>query len=112
MFWSKEVNKKEIINWGLGGALAEIAYVLMIALLIQGLNNVMTQASPILSIAFFLLLLVFSVAMSGILVFGYPAYLVYQKKIKEAMATLLVTFITFIVGFAVLIPIIYFISKY
>ncbi|MCX6744048.1 MAG: hypothetical protein NTX82_00805 [Candidatus Parcubacteria bacterium] len=112
MFWSKEINKKEIINWGFGGALVEIAYILIIALLLQSLNNVMTQASAILSIAFLLLLLVFSVAISGIMVFGYPAYLAYQKRIKEAFATLLVTFITFIVGFAALILIIYFISKY
>lgn len=112
MFWSKGINKKEIIKWGVGGALVEIGYILVVALIMHGLNSIMSGAAEIFSIVMVLLLLVFSVALSGLFVFGYPAYLAYQKKIKEALATLLVTFITFIVAFLGLITIIYLISKY
>lgn len=112
MFWSKEINKKEIIKWGLGGALAEIGYVLVVVLLLNELGGSMPQIPQILGMVIMLMLLVFSVAVSGLFVFGYPAFLVYQKKIKEALATLLVTLITFILGFVILISVIYLISKY
>jgi hypothetical protein len=112
MFWTKDINKKEIIKWGLGGALVEIGYVLMVVLLINELDNFMPQMPQILGMAFMLLLLVFSVTVSGLFVFGYPAYLVFQKKIKEALATLLVTLITFIFSVAAVILLIYLISKF
>lgn len=112
MFWSKGINKKEIINWGVGGALVEIGYILVVALGMHGLGGIMPQTSEIFAAIIMLLLLVFSVAVSGLFVFGYPAYLVFQKKFKEALATLLVTFITFIAAFLVIITLIYLISKY
>ena len=112
MFWSKEINKKEIIKWGAGGALGEIAYVLVVVLLLNELGGSMPQVPQILGMVIMLMLLVFSVALSGLFVFGYPAYLVYQRRIKEALATLLVTFISFIAAFVVLALIIYLISKY
>jgi hypothetical protein len=51
-----------------------------------------------------LTLLVFSAAMMGTIIFGYPVYLVINKEIKPALKILLFTFLSIIllVGLAVL----------
>jgi len=111
MFGDKKNNKKEILKWGIGGGLAEIIYIALIALLLGGLGNAMGNVSQILSIALFLLLLVFSVGISGLFIFGYPAVLALQKRFKEAIFTILVSFATLIVFFSLLILVILYINN-
>lgn len=97
MFWSKKIEKKNIFKFGIGGGILEILYILLIAWIITGLDSVMNQTNPIISILSFLLLFVFSAAVSGFLVLGYPAYLGLQKKLSEAFLTLLTTILTLFV---------------
>lgn len=94
MFWFKKIDKKEIYKYGIGGGILEIFYILLVAWVISRLDNVMNQAEPVISILSFLLLFVFSAAVSGFLVLGYPAYLGLQKRLQEAFLTLLTTILT------------------
>jgi hypothetical protein len=95
MFCCKEkINKKESIKWGIGGALAQIAYVLLIVGLFSVLDKVMATPPQFIGFLFMLLLFVFSAGISGLFVFGFPVYLAVQKRFHEAFATLFVTFIS------------------
>ncbi|MBU1202772.1 hypothetical protein KKH39_01885 [Patescibacteria group bacterium] len=51
------------------------------------------EADNILTTALMLTILVFSAAVTGLIVFGRPVYLVMQKKVKEAMNLLGYTFL-------------------
>jgi hypothetical protein len=94
MFWFKKVEKKDIYKYGIGAGILEILYILLIAWVITSLDSVMNQTNPTISILSFLLLFVFSAAVSGFLVLGYPAYLGLQKRLQEAFLTLLITILT------------------
>lgn len=95
MFFNKEqFNQKEIIKWGICGAVAEIAYVLIIVGLFTILDKVLATPPEFLGFLFMLLLFVFSTGISGLFVFGFPAYLALQKKYTEAAVAIFVTFST------------------
>jgi hypothetical protein len=98
MFWFGKTDKKEIYKFGIGGGLLEIIYIALVALLINSVNDIMNGANSILSVLAFLLLFVFSVAVSGVFVLGYPAYLGLQKRLREAILTLLTTILTMLVA--------------
>lgn len=95
MFFNKEqINQKEMIKWGIGGALAEIIYVLIIVGLFSVLDKVLATPPQFTGFLFMLLLFVFSAGISGLFVFGMPAYLALQKKYTEAIVMIFVTFAT------------------
>jgi len=58
-----------------------------------------------LGIVLMLVFLVFSVAVSGAIVFGYPAYLALNNRIKDALSLLIYTLI-YTLGFVIVIVII------
>ncbi len=58
-----------------------------------------------LGIILMLVFLVFSVAVSGTIVFGYPAYLALNNRVKEALSLLIYTLLN-ILGFVIIIVII------
>ncbi len=100
MFNKNQINKKDVYKWGIGAGIAEIAYVILVVLLMNFLDAFMSQqAGGTLAILSVLLLLVFSAAISGFFVFGYPAYLFLQKKYRQAVLTILTTFLTILVAF-------------
>lgn len=94
MFWFKKNEKKDIYKYGISAGLLEIIYILLVAWFITSLDNIMGQVNNLVSILSFLLLFVFSAAVSGFLVLGYPAYLGLQKRLQEAFLTLLITILT------------------
>ncbi len=102
----KKNDKKEICKWGIAGGVAEIIYVIFVVLAINYLGEFLPEPNELLGFLFGLLLFVFSVAVSGVLVFGYPAYLALQKKYKPAFWTLLATLLTILIGFIVVLLII------
>jgi len=65
-------------------ALGAALYVVIIAAVMYGLDSVETVPSIYLSMITVLLLLVFSAAVTGSLIFAYPAVLAVRKKIKQA----------------------------
>jgi predicted lysophospholipase L1 biosynthesis ABC-type transport system permease subunit len=76
---------------GLLQAIGVIGYCVLIALLFNFLGKT-NQEPGFLGIAAMLVVLVFSAAISGSIVFGYPAYLFFKEgKIKESLQVLLFT---------------------
>jgi len=106
MFFSKQIDKKAIFKYGIGGGVAEIIYVLLIAYLFTNLEKLMPTPPALLGFFFFLLLFVFSAALSGLLVLGYPIYWATQKRSQEAVMTFFVTLLTILAGFVMIILII------
>ncbi|MFA5188923.1 MAG: hypothetical protein WC460_06180 [Patescibacteria group bacterium] len=103
MFFSKQMDKKVIYKYGIGGGVAEIIYVLLVALLFSNLENFLPTPPALFGFFFFLLLFVFSAAVSGFLVLGYPLYLAMQKRFSEAIMCLLTTLLTLFLGFVIII---------
>ncbi len=71
---------------GLGQALAIVIYCSLIGGFFHLGNKIFPQESDFWVSILILLLLVFSAAVSGVIVFGYPAYLVLKGKIREALS--------------------------
>ena len=87
---------------GLAQALGVVVYCLLVSGVFQILQKTDVQPPPLLAPAFMLLFLVFSVAVSGSLVFGYFVYLILNKQIKPALQVLFST-LGFCLLFGVLI---------
>lgn len=108
MFFKNKINIKEIYKWGIGAGMAELAYIVIVVLVMMGLDKFMRNEnnSP-LAMILVLILLVLSAAISGILVFGYPSYLTLQKSYKEALLTLATSLITIFIGFLLVLLVIF-----
>ena len=77
---------------GLLQAIGVIAYCVLIALLFNFLGKAAISPPGIIGFAAILVILVFSAAVTGSIVFGYPAYLFFKdKKIKEPLLILAFT---------------------
>jgi hypothetical protein len=86
MFYRKKDDLSQIGKKGIVAGLLELLYVVLMAafLLSAPILFPITARSFILGPIIFLLATVFSVAFSGILVFGLPAYYFLNKKYREA----------------------------
>lgn len=74
---------------GLLQALGIIAYCALISGFFWAMNEYFAKPDQLLAIALMLILLVFSAAVTGLLFFGYPAYLVVrQRKIRKALVVI------------------------
>ena len=94
---------------GLLQALGAIIYIFMVSAAMSLLERLGPQMPEVFSIAFVLTLFVFSAAVTGSLVFGYPANLALNKKVKESLKVLgytLLFFLLFILLNIVIISII------
>ena len=90
MFKALENEKPATI--GLCQALFVTVYCGLVALLFNFLTKAISSGPGFFGFFFMLILLVFSAAVTGSLVFGYPAYLALAKnKIKEALTILAFT---------------------
>ncbi len=95
MFKRNKSNESEIMKYGFLGGIAQAAYSLAVVLVIQTVGQALPRdANPTFGMLLFLLLFVFSVAISGVLVLGYPGYLVMQKRYAESIFTFLTTLVT------------------
>ena len=101
----QKINESEVMKFGFLAGVAEASYCFLVALLISILEETMPRPPhPIISPLAVLLLFVFSAAVSGILVFCYPAYLALQKRYTEAFMTAMITVVTLaIIGILVFI---------
>lgn len=83
-------------------AFGVIAYCILIALLFNFLSKTALQPPGILGFAAMLVILVFSAAVTGSIVFGYPAYLFFSKgKVKEPLLILAFTMLYCLIILAV-----------
>jgi uncharacterized membrane protein YbhN (UPF0104 family) len=87
---------------GLLQALGVILYCALISGVLQIMGKTFVQPAIFFSSVVILTLLVFSAAVTGSIVFGYPAYLVLNKKIKEALSVLAFTLL-YCLGIVILI---------
>jgi len=92
---------------GLFQALATLIYCALITGLMILMDKSDITPPGFLSLLLMLFLLVFSAAICGTLVFGYPIYLMHNKKIKPALAVLGYTFLYLLLGIAVILIIIF-----
>jgi len=100
----KLFDTKTILKWGILSGLAEAAYCFSVAFFMDQSNNFLSRnLGGYFGIMFMLLLLVFSEAVSGVFVFGYPFYLTVQKRYKEAAATVAVSITTIFIALLIFI---------
>ena len=103
MLKSKKVDESEVLKFGFLAGVAEAAYIMFVVLVIKLVGNTIPKAdNDIAGALMFLLILVFSAAISGLLLFGYPIYLAIQKRFAESIMTIATTLVTLaIVGILV-----------
>ena len=90
------------LKFGILGGILEVIYIVLVALFMQGAEN-WFSGSGIFTGVLVLTLFVFSAAISGLLVLGYPAYLALQKNYKEAILTVLISLMVIFILFIVTI---------
>ncbi|OGD91296.1 hypothetical protein A3D07_01385 [Candidatus Curtissbacteria bacterium RIFCSPHIGHO2_02_FULL_42_15] len=88
----KALEKEKPTTIGLCQSLGVTVYCGLVALLFNFLTKAIPSGPGFFGFFFMLILLVFSAAITGTMVFGYPAYLALVKnKIKEALTILAFT---------------------
>ena len=80
------MNKSKLPLIGFLQALGLIIYCLLIAMFFRLAEKFIQGPPTFINIALVLFLFVFSAAVTGSIVFGYPAYLALNQKIKEALS--------------------------
>jgi hypothetical protein len=88
---------------GLYQSLIVFAYVLIVSLFMMKMGEAFSDLGNYWGGAIMLLLLVFSVALMGLVIFGYPVYLFIRGKAMKALASLLYTFLFSFVIFVILV---------
>lgn len=103
--------KKQVFYGSIAGFLVVI-YCCLMALFMFNMDHYFRNAgNTIITIAIILMLLVISAAITGTLVFAYPAYLFINKKFKEGICSLVSNLAAIIIGGLLLICAIYIIFK-
>lgn len=87
------MKNQKIWFWAAIDAVGVFVYVLIVALILTNAQNIFGQMANFWGPVAFLLLFVFSAAVCGTLVFGWPAYLWFDGAKKDAVKTLLYTVI-------------------
>jgi len=82
---------------GLSQALGVIIYTIIVGNVLLGVEKLNIQMPNAIGIALFLTLLVFSAAVCGALVFGYPVYLLVKGNVKDCLKVLASTFISILI---------------
>lgn len=97
------MNRKTIIKYAFLHALGAAGYIALIAAFITSANKFLGQANNLLGIMAFLLTVVISVAVMGLVIFGRPGMWYLNGSKKEAVVLAFYT-----IGFLVLIALIVF----
>ena len=97
------MNRKTIIKYAFLHAVGAAGYITLVAAFITNANKFLGQANNLLGVMAFLLTLVISVAVMGLVIFGRPGMWYLNGSKKEAVFLSLYT-----IGFLVLIALIVF----
>ena len=95
------MNKISLSSIGFLSALGVVVYCGLISGLFRILEESLLTTTPFWAMILILTLLVFSAALMGLVVFGYPVYLIINKRIKDALILLSHTFL-FLLGLILL----------
>lgn len=98
-----KIDKMSVSLVGFLQAIGVAIYCSLISLFLWTLGRNIENAPEIASGAVMLMLLVFSAAVCGTLVFGYPGYLVFDKNIKRALQVLGFTFLYLLIIFILIV---------
>ena len=93
------------VGQGVVAGITEAAYIVLVAVFIAGTETVFSSPASwniVFGMVSLLVLLVMSVAISGALIFGWPARYFMEKKYKESLASFLAAIATMFVVFAVI----------
>ncbi|MFH1766554.1 MAG: hypothetical protein ABH826_00455 [Patescibacteria group bacterium] len=102
----KLTTKKDVINLGIGLAILEALFCVMFGWIIMSSADLFPNGSAsVLQIGLALLLMVIGVGGSGLIVFGYPAYLAFQGQKEQAVTLVISTIISLILVTIVLVVI-------
>ena len=93
----QKVNDAEVVRFGFLGGISEALYVFLLVVILSMISKILPSSDNISSSLLGLLIFVFSAGISGILVFGYPAYLAFQKRFAEALMTAVITLLTLLI---------------
>lgn len=85
------MEKVNLVSVGFLQAVGVVLYCFLVGALMRGVVGKFENTPGLLGMVFMLCLLVFSAAVTGSLVFGYPVYLALNKEIKKALSVLLYT---------------------
>jgi len=100
MLRKTKVNESEVMRYGFLGGIGQALYCFLVVLFINMLDGAMPNSiNPMFGFLMFLLLFVFSAGISGIIIFGYPTYLAFQKRYFEALLTVVTTLVTIMIVF-------------
>lgn len=93
----------ETLRWGIAAGAAEAGYIGLVAVAMSGLSKLSpgpdNESTFVPGFLLFLLFFVLSALISATLVFGRPLWLLMDKKLREAIATLTATILTLLVIF-------------
>lgn len=105
LFKSKDISAKEVIGKGIIAGIIQTAYIILVAMFVLSAGAIFPANSPfvIMGMVAFVILLVISVAVSAVVVFGVPLYLFFQKKYKESLNFLATTLVTLLLFFIIFI---------
>jgi len=95
------------VGQGVVTGIMEVCYIALVAIFLVGTQAFFNNTSPspwmnVFGIVCLLSLLVLSVGISGLFVFGWPAHYVMEKKYEEALASFFATVVTMFVIFAII----------
>ncbi|MDD5290172.1 MAG: hypothetical protein PHT40_03185 [Patescibacteria group bacterium] len=106
----RENSSKETLRWGIAAGVAEACYIGLVTLAMNGLNQLVSgrDGTGVFMPGFllFLLFFVLSALISATLVFGRPMWLLMEKKLREAIATLTATILTLLMIFLAVVVLI------
>lgn len=105
LFKSKDIKAKEVIGKGIVAGIIQTAFIILVCMFVLSAGAIFPADSPfvIMGLIAFIILLVISVAVSGLVIFGVPFYLFFQKKYKESLNFLATTLITLLLFFVIFI---------
>ena len=95
MFFKKKCDN--LYTWAVLGGVAEALYCILIGWAMPRLGQLAGNGNSVLQVAPFLLVLVFSVSVSGVCLLGYPVYLAMDKKYTQAIKCVLVSLATLLI---------------
>lgn len=95
------------VSQGVITGVMEVCYIALVAIFLVGTQSFFSGSAPspwmnVFGIVCLLSLLVLSVGVSGLFVFGWPAHYVMEKKYEEALASFFATAATMFVIFAII----------
>jgi magnesium-transporting ATPase (P-type) len=99
--FTKEEEKQDInkaIGFGVLGGLGQVLYCTLVVSFFNAAEKIFPPlvGSQLTGALFMLILFVFSVGTTGLIVFGYPAYLAFQKQFKPAILAAVSALVTLI----------------